>query len=35
MTEGVSFLGILFNSLFFLSLFKSDFGLDLKEFLVG
>jgi len=35
MTEGVSFLGILFDSLFFLSLFKSDFGLDLKEFLVG
>lgn len=35
MIEGVLFLGILFDSLFFLSLFESDFGLDLKEFLVG
>jgi len=35
MAEGVPFLGILLDSLVFLSLLKSDFGLDLKEFFVG
>ena len=33
--ESVLFLGVLFDSLFFLPLFKGDFGLDLKKFLVG